>query len=336
MKLGILTEFEGMHNDYVKACEELGVNYEIVDIISSDWISKISGSSCDGFLVRPSCKSDVHKRMYDERLYFINRILKKPIYPSYDEVIIYENKRNMYYWLEFNKIPKPKTWVFYESKEAMSFTESYEAYPLVFKPNTGNAGRGIKFLKNGRQAGKLIRQVFTRYRFFNRGFTKWYKTRYGISYPIMDDRQFNNVLFQEKVDIQHEWRGVKIGESYFAHKKLEGGNGLHSGSGLADYGNPPLRVMDFIKFVCDFGNFSSMDIDLFEDREGNFLVNELHTVFGSKIKPYQMCVDGKPGRYIYEDGKWDFEEGVFNQNNSCNLRVSDFIDILKNNHMAIL
>jgi len=42
-----------------------------------------------------------------------------------------------------------------------------------------------------------------------------------------------------------------------------------------------------------------------------------------------MMVDGKPGRYIKKGGKWIFEEGAFNQNESYNLRLEYVLDQLK-------
>jgi len=324
MKLGILKEFDNRHEDYIKACEALNVDYEVIDIINSNWVKHVKNCQCDGFLVRPSSANDVRNRMYDERVYYINKVMGLPIYPSYDEVYLYENKRNMAYWLEINEIPSPKTWVFYNKKEAVDFVNSYDNYPLVFKPNIGSAGIGVRFI-NSKKAINLINKTFTKWKFFNLGFTKWYKTKYKISYPQMDDKQFNNILFQERVNVKYEWRGIKIGNSYFAHKKLEGKSGLHSGSGEANYDTPPIEVMNFIKYVCDVGGFSSMNVDFFEDYEGEFHVNELQTTFGSKIKPYEMCVNNKPGRYIYVNNNWVFEEGMFNQNKSFNLRVKDFL-----------
>lgn len=330
MKLGILKDLSETSNYYVNACKELKIDYILIDIMSSNWIEDIKSSNCDGFLVAPYCVKDVWKSMYQERLYFINKTMGYPIYPSYNEIFIYENKRNMAYWLQVNNIPMAKTWVFYKKDEAIDFIKGREVFPLVFKPNIGSAALGVKFINNKAEAIRLINRIFTKWRFFNRGYTKWYKTKYKVAYPIMDDKQYNNVLFQEKINIKHEWRGVKIGESYFAHKKLADDKGLHSGSGSANYDTPPLEVMDFIKYVCDKGEFRSMDVDFFEDMNGEFFVNELQTIFGSKIKPYQMLVDGKPGRYLYSSNKWIFEEGMFNQNNSYNLRVEDFTNQLNN------
>jgi len=317
----------------VRACEDLQIEYDVIDLISTNWVENIQNSGCDGFLVKPPGRRDAWKRMYDEKLYFVENIMKRIIYPSYDEIFLYENKRVMSYWLEVNNISKPQTWVFYDKHEALQFIENYLEYPLLFKANIASGSIGIEILKNQKQAKKLIEKVFTKYNFFSRGYTKWGRKK-NIPYPMLDDKQRDNVLFQRMIDVKYEWRGVKIGESYFAHKKLAGTSGFHSGSGKANYDNPPLEVMEFLKKVCDIGSFRSMNVDFFEDINGDFYVNELQTFFGSKIKPYQMCVDGKPGRYLYVNGQWVFEEGMFNQNNSCNLRVLDLIDIIeKTNQM---
>lgn len=329
MKLGIIKEISNFHTDYIQACEDLNIKYELIDITSKDWIDNIKQFDGDGFLVRPSCGKAVWKQMYDEKVYFINKIMGYPIYPSYNELYIYENKRNMAYWLEANDIPTAKTYIFYDKKEAMDFVNGYEKYPIFFKPNIGSGSLGVSIIKNKKEAMRLVDKVFTKWKFYNLGYTKWKKSKFSVPYPLMDDKQFNNILFQEKINVKHEWRGVKIGESYFAHKKLPNNKGLHSGSGNANYDTPPTKVMDFLKFVCDVGNFKSMNVDFFEDENEVFYVNELQTIFGSKIKPYQMCVDGKPGRYLYIGGKWVFEEGMFNDNNSWNLRIEDFIRQLK-------
>lgn len=329
MKLGILKDLSNTSKYYIDACKELGIEYKIIDIMSFDWLEQVKESFCDGFLVSPYSVKDVWKSMYIERLYIINKTLGYPIYPSYDEVFIYENKRNMAYWLQANNIKSPNTWIFYDKNQAVNFINNNKDFPLIFKPNIGSAALGIKVIKDKKTALQLVNKIFTKWRFFNRGFTKWNKTKYKLSYPLMDDKQYNNILFQEMIDVKYEWRGIKIGESYFAHKKLANIKGFHSGSGLANYDTPSLEVMEFIKYVCDKGQFRSMNVDFFEDFEGNYYVNELQTIFGSKIKPYQMCVGGEPGRYLYKNRQWFFEKGMFNQNNSYNLRIMDFISTLE-------
>lgn len=326
MKLGILTSFCKSYENYVKACQDLNVDYEIIDMASTDWLEKIKKSKCDGFLVRPNHQKQVWKDMDDEKLFFIEKELKKKIYPSYLECFIYENKKNMSYWLDINNIKHAKTYVFYKKNEALSYLEKVK-YPLVFKPNIASAGLGIKFINNKKEAIKLLNKVFTKFKFINFGYTKWIKTKYGFSYPQLDDRQFNFVIFQEKINVKYEWRIIKIGDSYFGHQKLEK-NGLHSGSGEVGWVNPPMELLNLVKHICEVGDFSSMAVDIFEDKSGEYYVNELQTIFGS-YNSSQMYIQDKACRYKYENNNWILEEGYFNQNYSCNLRVEDFLKKLK-------
>lgn len=237
-------------------------------------------------------------------------------------------KKNMAYWLKINNIIHPKTWIFYRKNDALDFLRNYEIFPIVFKTNIGSSAIGVKFLSKN-QAKRVVKKIFTKWKFFNRGYTKWRMSKYHLPYPLMDDKQYNFVIFQQALNVKHEWRIIKIGESYFGHQKLFNGR-YHSGSGLVGWVKPPVELLEFAKKICDKGDFKSMDIDIFETVDGDYYVNELQTLFGS-ILPYQMLVDGKKGRYLNIKGKWIFEEGVFNQNGSCNLRVKDFIDELNNN-----
>ena len=329
VKLGILKEFDGLHQSYEDACRALGIEFEVIDIISDDWFENVTASSCPAILCRPSARRSEAKTMYDERLYFIDRYTDKMLYPSFREILIYENKRAQHYWLKINKISMPKTWIFYDAGEALDFLRGHDGFPLVFKTNLGSAASGFKLLKSRKSAVRLTKRIFTRTGLFFKGYVKWGKGPLGLRYPILDDIQFNNVLYQEHVDIKTEWRGVRIGESYFLHKKEPGISGLRSGSGLASYGPPPESALDFLKDVCDRGGFRSMNVDFFESVDGRYLVNELHTVFASKINEFQMMVNGLPGRYKYKQGGWIFEEGDFNRFESNELRVLDTLSLLE-------
>jgi hypothetical protein len=66
--LGIIEEFDNNHLPYIAACEDLGVRYKTLDISGPDWIQIVRGCGCDAFLVWPSFKVSIWKRMFDERL----------------------------------------------------------------------------------------------------------------------------------------------------------------------------------------------------------------------------------------------------------------------------
>jgi len=51
-------------------------------------------------------------------------------------------------------------------------------------------------------------------------------------------------------------------------------------------------------------------------------------VFGQS-DPHQMIIDGMPGRYFISAGKWQFEEGDFNTNESYDLRLENALKLYR-------
>ncbi|WP_440122503.1 ATP-grasp domain-containing protein [Tenacibaculum sp. Ill] len=327
MKLGILTDFYNEYKLYEKSCVELGIDYVIIDFLSSKWLENIKNNlECDGFLVRPSHDFQEHNDVYMERLFFLNKVLNKKIYPSYNELKLYENKRNMASWLQINDIKHPETRVFLSKKEALSFVFGTE-FPIVFKSNTGAGASGVEIVKSRREAKKIIKNIFGRFNpLLTLGNPK-IKRKFNIKVPLYGDAQKHVVLIQKFYPIKWEWRIIKIGNSYFGHQKLLNGE-FASGSGKVAWEKPPEDLLKLVKSICDKGNFNSMAVDIFETIEGEYMVNELQSIFGSYLD-YQMKIGEKKGRYKYINDEFIFEEGVFNQYGSNLLRVSHFVEILK-------
>ena len=161
------------------------------------------------------------------------------------------------------------------------------------------------------------------------GLSPVYK-KFGIPVKLTGCSQKNYMILQSFHKIKWEWRILKIGNSYFGHQKLLKGDKA-SGSGLVGWVKPPEELLYMAKDICDKGGFDVMDVDIFETIEGEFLVNEIQAIFGSYL-PYQMKIDGKPGRYVYsEKDGFIFEEGEFNRFGSKLLFVEDFVSILNKN-----
>ncbi|MGA2323121.1 MAG: hypothetical protein ABSG22_04665 [Sedimentisphaerales bacterium] len=314
VRLGIIKEFTHQHQYYIGACRELGVPYKLLDISGPNWIDVIGNSDCDAFLIWPSAALTVWKQMFDERLKVMCEEMGKIVYPGYNEMWLYESKRRMHYWLKANNIPHPKTWVFYERKEALQFAKETEL-PIVYKSNLGSGASGVKIF---RDRPHLLR-------FVNKCFKKGIVRRDGDR----RDRQWGTVLFQQYLPGVKEWRMVRIDNSYFGHQKGQIGD-FHSGTNIVIFAEPPEELLNFVRKVTDVSEFDSMDLDIFETSDGHYLVNELQTVFGSD--PRQMEIGGKPGRYTYDQDRkrWIFEEGIFWQNNCCNLRVKRLVKSLDN------
>lgn len=332
------------HASWEKACKDFAdyLSYRIVDITGNDWLDNIQNESCDFLLAKPGALSNSFKQLYDERIYILERVLDYKIFPSAEEIFIYENKRFLSFWLQANKIPHPKTFIFYLQSEALRFIET-QTFPIVAKTNIGASGSGVVIIKNKKQAIGYINGTFLGNGAKQRtgpNLAKGNLIKRGLYYVFHPSKIANKlniyklraqgaqtrfVILQQYIKHDFEWRVVRIGDSFFAHKKLIKGEKA-SGSLLKGYDNPPLKLLDFVKQITDKYKLYSQAIDIFES-DGGYLVNEMQCIFGQS-DPYQMKVDRKIGRYVYKENFWQFEEGDFNKNESYNLRIQYMIDFL--------
>ncbi len=344
-------ESEQDHLDWVKACQQVShqVRYKVIDITRSGWLENVLLEDFDMLLARPPGAVSFLKQLYDERICILNQVLGKRIYPTYEEILIYENKRMLSYWLEANQVPHPQTWIFYHKDEAIAFSHQCRL-PLVAKTAIGASGSGVQILKTRKAVEEYINLAFSGKGIFRRwgpnlrkgdfgkrslnrfknipGFLKYMKNKRRSS---VTDPQKWFVIFQEYIESEYEWRCVRIGDSFFGHKKVAARGEMKSGTSEVSWEAPSTRLLNFVKEVTNRRGFLSQAMDIFEPEPGKFLVNEMQCFWGSK-NPHQMIINGNPGRFIFKDSQWQFQEGCFNTNNSFDLRLQHAINILKKGH----
>ncbi len=330
---------------WVEACKKYSeeVDYKVIDITRNDWLEEVQSYHPDYLLTKPGGRVSAFRQLYEEKLEILVNELHFKAYPSLAEVKIYESKRYISFWLKAHAIPSPQTDVFYHKKEALEFV-SKTKFPIVGKINIGASGNGVEILKTPSAAEEYIERAFTtgltsktgpklgKGKLFQRAWRKLthpgeLKARLNAYKAIASNPQKNFVIFQQFIPHDFEWRVVRIGDSFFAHKKLKLGEKA-SGSLLKGYDNPPVKIFDFVKTLTDRFGFYSQAVDIFETPQGEYFVNEMQCIFGQS-DPYQMLVDGKPGRYVHKNGNWIFEEGDFNTNESFDLRVKYVLKMLK-------
>jgi len=345
-KIAILrNESPNDHLLWVKSCDKRKdqIDYDIIDITSNDWLSVLTNKDYDLYLTRPPGLVSIFKQLYDERIWIIEQILGKKIYPSFQEDLLYENKRLLSYWLKAFSLPHPATDVFYFKEEALEHINKTN-YPFVAKTNIGASGIGVKIIRDKSEAEKYIKNIFslkgqkkkTGPKIFKgnpiqkikKVLTQdgFLKNRISEYKSMADDKQKGFLIFQEFVQHEFEWRCVIIGESYFAHKKLVT-KGKASGTLQKSYDSPPLELFIFLKKLKEKTGISSAAIDLFEQADQKYLINEIQCFFGHS-DPFQMKVDNEIGRYRYINNSWVFEEGDFNTNESYDLRLEHALEML--------
>jgi len=274
--------------------------------------------------------------MFDERLYIINKVMNRPIYPSYDELLIYENKRMTSYWLKLNGIPHPETHVFYRKKDFLEFLRQNDGYPIVVKSNIGSTAKGVRIVRSRLEARHIAHMLFgvanTKLAV---GYTSQ-KTGRLLRFPALGTLEKHFVIVQKYEMIKWEWRIVKIGDSFFGHKKYQSiGGGYCSRRSLRkEWAIPPVDLFRLVKEICDKGDFYSMAIDILETTDGRHLVNEMHSLFGQRTE-HLMYLDNIPGRFVLKEDEFIFEEGHFNRHCSYGLRVEHFVEILKERETSL-
>ena len=333
------------HEPWVEACRRRkgDLRYTVIDLTASDWLERLREDHFDLILLRPPGRTAGYKQLYDERATLLHKHTGVPVYPSLDEVLIYENKRFLRDWLKINGIPHPETFVFFSEKEANRHLEQDVRYPLVAKTNIGASGNGVTFINDRRSASAYVAKAFgsgisvrTGPK-LNKG-SLWKKIRKALASQGFFFKRMNEyrqtwmspqkgfVIFQEFIPHEYEWRCVRIGDSYFAHKKVARNN-KSSGTLLKAYDDVPLMLLDFIREITERTGISSVAIDLF-DHKGRYLVNEIQCFFGQS-DPYQMLVNSVPGRYRFTDGLWKFEAGDFASNACYDLRLEHALKMVR-------
>lgn len=331
------------HIKWITACEKYNkrIDYKVFDLTAHNWLEEINTYCPDILLLKPSGKTSIYRNLYQERLEILVNTLNYKSFPSLEEVRIYENKRYFSYWAEANNLPHPKTYVYYHQSEALKAIKMMKL-PLVGKMNIGASGNGVQILHKKDQVKKYIKRAFSvglvsstgpklrQGKLIQRAWQKFTHPKEFINKlkeyrNISMDSQKGFIVLQEFIKHNYEWRAVRIGNSYFAHKKIVL-NEKASGSLLKEYNDPPTELLNFVRSLTDKFRFRSVAIDLFEPVQGQYLINEIQCIFGQS-DPYQMLVNENPGRYLFREGKWIFEKGDFNSNASYDLRLKTAIEL---------
>ena len=312
-KVGILWDFAQNHVNYIRACHEEKISYQVIDISRHNWQELIKNYGIKYYLAWPSVYQSVWKNMFDNRIRILSDELKMTVFPTEKEVWLYESKIRITEWLKANDLPMLDTEIFYHKEEAIQYLTN-KNFPIVIKIDNGASASGVFICQKLADAKKLIRDAFNEGIISKRGDTR--------------DRQWGYVIIQKYLEKAEEWRYVKIGEDYFCRLKGKVGD-FHSGSGIVLWAEPDRMVLEMVKNISEKFKFDSLNLDFFKDEDGNFYINEFHTVFGPILKKNISPTDPLMGKYNFKDGEWVFTHGYFYDNACANLRLKYFLDIMR-------
>jgi glutathione synthase/RimK-type ligase-like ATP-grasp enzyme len=335
------------HLPWVESCDKFSdrVTYKVIDFMASDWLEKSLAESYDFFLTRAPGRIAYYKQLFDERIYILNKVLGLRVYPTLNELLIYENKRMLSCFVKANNIPHPATRIIYDKQEALEFAKNCDL-PLVAKTNIGAGGSGVKIFKNRKEIIEYVEGSFsvagikrTFLPNFRKGdYLKRFMNRMkNVSETVEYFREKKRaatvdpqkwfVIFQEFIQSDYEWRCVVINGDYFGHKKLRTIGEMMSGTSKVSWDVPDPELLHLLKEIMEKNNLWCQAVDLFYNEQRGYLVNELQCFWGSK-NPHQMIRDGIPGKFVFRDNTWAYVEGEYNTNNSYDLRLKHVLRML--------
>ena len=268
--------------------------YEYLEIHGSRWQEE--SRRFDLILWRPLSRPaelDEARR----KIFVLQEFMGIRCYPDFRTLMLYENKLILHEVALTLGIPIVPALV---SQDYDELTREYTGlqYPLVSKVTIGAGSTGVELIKHPRDARKMARQVFSR-------------AGRATFWPYY--RQKNHVYWQKfQANEGYDLRVIVIG-NYILGYYRDVPRGEFRASGMRTVRKDALPE-DAMRLAMEISNKLHMTflvVDMLRDPTDK----KLHVIelspFYRAFTPEQLCVDGVPGVYIHESGRFTFAPGRY-------------------------
>lgn len=275
------------------------IYYKLIEIERNDWLAQIK--NIEFIIWRPNL-SEPYLRQAREKIYILEKVLNKKVYPNQKTFWHYDNKNAESYLGKIYGIKMPTDFISYSYEDTQNYLKNCE-YPIVSKAASGAGSKNVRLLKNYKAANKEVRYLF------NKGFIN--KTKSKILHKLglrqlKYDFQKHYVNFQKFIpNNKRDFRVTTIGNRHaFGFFRENRENDFRaSGSHKFDY-NPSEHDLCAVKYCLNVSrknNFETMCYDiLFSNRE--IVMTEFSYIFEDK------AIYDCPGYYELKDGNLRFIE----------------------------
>jgi len=267
---------------HVRFCENNSIPCVVYSIRDHDWLEK--AEEFDVIIGFTSCSSyDLDEIRY--KYFILETVLKKACYPSFQNMLLYENK---FLEAELSRIynfPYITTYVSFDKKDAHSLITNLE-FPIVSKIVPSSGSLGVELIRTPEEAKKLIRQAFS---------------QNGRKIHIVYARQKNYIYFQEYIPNDgYDIRVIVVGNFVFGfYRKAPKGDFRASGMHLEEMRSLPDEAIKIARNVYKKINSPLLAVDMVHGLDGNFYINEFSPIFEMSTLN-QLKVDGVSGAYVFD------------------------------------
>lgn len=238
------------------------IKYGYVYMDKDNWIKQ--ADKYDILIWKPKFMGVQSSQFFKEKIYFIQYVMKKRIYPNYETVWHFDSKIAQKYFFEYNNITTPHTFVSFDYNEAVDIAEKIN-YPIVVKSSNGAGSTGVKLIKSKKDLMKKIN-----YEFLGR---KIIKKMLKINYDYFGYLYCQEFIKNNKGDLRITIIGDKYAVGFW---RLNRDNDFRaSGSGKINYNKEiPTDIIEYCAIINKNNKFDMMAYDILFN--GNkFLIVEM-------------------------------------------------------------
>ena len=157
MQIAIGQSYNGIHKIFKKHLTALGANAFYFNIDRPDW-RRVEEKKPDAYIWLADNKEERYRLIHD-RIYFIENILSRPVFPDMRMYFAEGDKVKQYQVFQYLNISTPRTYITTEKDQALKMIEKIK-YPFVLKDPYGYGGIQVFKLENKQQAKEYIDQIF--------------------------------------------------------------------------------------------------------------------------------------------------------------------------------
>jgi len=257
MKIAIGQAYNGIHKIFKKHLTALGADAFYFNIDHMNWF-EVEDKDPDAYIWLADNKEERYRIIHD-RVYFIENIFKKPIFPDMRMYFSEGDKVKQNQIFQCLNIPTAKTYIAAEKDKAVKIIHKIK-YPFVLKDPYGYGGIHVFKIKNRQEAGEFVDKIFG----------AGLKTGCSLCQNIFYGQEF--------LPVEKDLRVITIGPKVFcAYWRIgQEGNWKHNleQGARVSFDNVPISA---VKMCQDFSRkmrFHWMGYDLFVLRDGSVKMME--------------------------------------------------------------
>ena len=217
---------------YCRFLETNNIPFRFYDIHSLDWLE--NARDLNVIVGIDSCAT-YHLEEIRRKYYVLEYHLEKNCYPSFADVVLYEDKILEAYLSEFYDFPFIRTYAFTCMNEAMEAAAQF-TYPIISKIVPSSGSVGVEMIHSKKQCLTVIKKAFS---------------RGGRKTHVPYVSQKNYVYFQDYIPNDgYDVRIIVTGNSLFGYyRKTIQGDFRASGMGLYEKRELPVDAMQIARSV---------------------------------------------------------------------------------------